>query len=272
MQFRVSPEKLADVSAEQWQARVDLAAAPRLAYMHGFSEGIFNHLTLTVPGSSDRYYQIPFGTHWSEVTASTFMEVGIDDGKVKRGEGDVERSCFCIHAPIHKALPQAKAVFHTHMPYASALTRLEDPRIKEIGQTEVGMSGEIAYDDEYTGPALDPAEGAGLARAIGDKSVVFVANHAVSTVGGTRPAAQEAARARGREDQARYRRQRQVQSRPRAAPFRCLEAHPRSQGAGLRDVVSAADPAPCQGRRRFTVEFVVPGLVPGIHVLAAPET
>ena len=65
--------------------------------------------------------------HWSEVTASSFMEVGIDDGLVKSGAGDVERSCFCIHAPIHKALPQAKAVFHTHMPYASALTRLEDP-------------------------------------------------------------------------------------------------------------------------------------------------
>ena len=91
------------------------------------------------------------------------MEVGIDDGEVKRGEGEVERSCYCIHAPIHKALPQAKAVFHTHMPHASALTRLEDPRIKEIGQTEVGLSGAIAYDDEYTGPALDPAEGARLA-------------------------------------------------------------------------------------------------------------
>ena len=91
------------------------------------------------------------------------MEVGIDDGKVKRGAGDVERSCFCIHAPIHKALPQAKAVFHTHMPYASALTRLEDPRIKEIGQTEVGMMGKIAYDDNYTGPAFDREEGERLA-------------------------------------------------------------------------------------------------------------
>src|SRR4029450_6439867 len=139
MQFRVSPKALADYSAEQWQARVDLAAAHRLAFMQGFSEGIFNHLTLVVPGRSDRYYQIPFGMHWSEVTASSFMEVGIDDGKSKRGAGEVERSCYCIHAPIHKARPQAKAVFHTHMPYASALTRLEDPRIKEIGQTEVGM-------------------------------------------------------------------------------------------------------------------------------------
>ncbi len=185
MQFRVSPKTLSECSAEEWQARVDLAAAHRLAYMHDFSEGIFNHLTLVVPGRSDRYYQIPFGMHWSEVTASCFMEVGIDDGLVKSGAGDVERSCYCIHAPIHKALPQAKAVFHTHMPYASALTRLEDPRIKEIGQTEVGMSGKIAYDDEYTGPAFDPAEGARLAKVIGDKTVLFMANHGISTVGET---------------------------------------------------------------------------------------
>jgi len=186
MQFRVSPTSLRDSSsAQEWQARVDLAAAHRLAYIHGFSEGIFNHLTFVVPGRTDRYYQIPFGMHWSEVTASSFMEVGLDDAEVKRGEGEVERSCYCIHAPIHKALPQAKAVFHTHMPFASALTRLEDPRIKEIGQTEVGLSEAIAYDDLYTGPALDPAEGARLAKVIGNKTILFMANHGISTVGET---------------------------------------------------------------------------------------
>src|ERR1700743_1611028 len=183
MQFRVSPKTLSECSAEEWQARVDLAAAHPRASIHGLSEGIFNHLTFVVPGRSDRYYQIPFGMHWSEVTASSFMEVGIDDGAVKRGEGEVERSCYCIHAPIHKALPQAKAVFHTHMPYASALTRLEDPRIKEIGQTEVGLSEEIAYDDVYTGPAIDPGEGKRLAGVIGDKSILFMAKHRSPTVG-----------------------------------------------------------------------------------------
>jgi len=185
MQLTVSPAKLKDTSAAEAQARTDLAAAHRIAVMHGFNEGIFNHLTFTVPGRSDRYYQIPFGMHWSEVTASSFMEVGIADGELKSGAGDVERSCYCIHAPIHKALPQAKAVFHTHMPFASALTRLEDPRIKEIGQTEVGLSGKIAYDDEYTGPAIDPAEGARLARVIADKSILFMANHGITTVGET---------------------------------------------------------------------------------------
>jgi len=152
--------------------------------MHDFSEGIFNHLTLVVPARATATTRSRFGMHWSEVTASSFMEVGIDDGKVKRGEGDVERSCYCIHAPIHKALPQAKAVFHTTCP-TPVRDALEDPRIKEIGQTEVGLMNEIAYDDEYTGPALDPAEGARLARVIGDKSVLFMANHGISTVGAT---------------------------------------------------------------------------------------
>jgi ribulose-5-phosphate 4-epimerase/fuculose-1-phosphate aldolase len=184
MQVRPSPTTL-QFTAEEWKARVDLAAAHRLAFMHGFSEGIFNHLTLVVPGRNDRYYQIPFGMHWSEVTASSFMEVGIADGKVKFGSGDVERSCYCIHAPIHKALPQATAVFHTHMPFVSALTRLEDPRIKEIGQTEVGLIDAIAYDDEYTGPAFEPAEGERLAKAIGNKTVLFMANHGVTTLGVT---------------------------------------------------------------------------------------
>jgi ribulose-5-phosphate 4-epimerase/fuculose-1-phosphate aldolase len=183
MHTTISPAMLEEYSIEERQARIDLAAAHRLAVRHGFNEGIFNHLTLIVPGRSDRYYQIPFGMHWSEVTASSFMEVGVDDGKVKRGAGEVERSCYCIHAPIHRALAHAKAVFHTHMPFVSALTRLEDPRIKEIGQTEVGMMGEIAYDDQYTGPAVEPEEGRRLAGVIGDKTILFMANHGVTTMG-----------------------------------------------------------------------------------------
>jgi len=166
----------------EWQARVDLAAAHRLAVMHGFNEGIFNHLTLAVPGKSDRYYQIPFGLHWSEVTASCFLEVGFD-GAVLAGEGEVERSAFCIHAPVHQLNRAAAAVLHTHMPYASALARLEDPRILPIGQTEIGFLDCIAYDDAYTGLAFDPAEGARLTGVLGDKQVLMMVNHGVLVVG-----------------------------------------------------------------------------------------
>jgi ribulose-5-phosphate 4-epimerase/fuculose-1-phosphate aldolase len=167
------------------QARIDLAAAHRLADRQGFSEGIFNHFTLTVPGKDDRYLQIPFGLHWSEVTASCLMEVGYD-GRLLSGTGDIERSAFCIHAPIHRQLPSAACVLHTHMPFASALTRLEDPHFEAIGQTEIGFLDCTAYDDEYTGLALDPAEGERLAAVLGPKNkVLFMANHGVLVVGET---------------------------------------------------------------------------------------
>lgn len=173
-----------DIGAARWQARVDLAAAHRLAVMHGFNEGIFNHLTLRVPGANDRYYQIPFGLHWSEITASCFMEVGYD-GKLMAGQGEIEQSAYCIHAPMHRLLPHAAAVFHTHMPFASALARLEDPRILPIGQTELGIAMHTAYDDSYDGPAFDPQEGERLSTVIGDKTVLMMANHGVATVGRT---------------------------------------------------------------------------------------
>ncbi|MBV8890011.1 MAG: class II aldolase/adducin family protein [Alphaproteobacteria bacterium] len=185
MTLIAAPNAGATPDKAQWQARVDLAAAHRLAVAHGLSEGIFNHLTLAVPGTNDRYYQIPFGLHWSEVTASCFMEVGYD-GRVLSGRGEVERSAFCIHAPIHRLIPGHACVLHTHMPFASALTRLEDPRIEPIGQTEIGLLNITAYDDEYTGLAFDPVEGERLARVLGPgRKVLFMTNHGVLVCGKT---------------------------------------------------------------------------------------
>src|SRR5262249_12628133 len=183
MQFQVSRIGRDDCGAGEWEARVDLAAAHRLAVMQGFHEGIFNHLTQVVPGKPDRYYQIPFGMHWSEVKASSFMEVGINDGEVNLGAGDAEQSGYTLQATMLGAVRKAKVVSHTNMPFAGALPRLEDPRIKEIGQTEVGLMDMIAYDDNYTGPGLDPEEGERLAKVLGNKTVLFMANHGITTVG-----------------------------------------------------------------------------------------
>ena len=76
----------------------------------------------------------------------------------------------------------AGAVFHTHMPFASALTRLKDQRILPIGQTEVAIAMHTAYDDSYGGPAFDPAEGERLAGLIGNKKILMMANHGVATI------------------------------------------------------------------------------------------
>jgi ribulose-5-phosphate 4-epimerase/fuculose-1-phosphate aldolase len=177
----ISSKAVSDAAA--WQTRVDLAAAHRLAVMHGFNEGIFNHLTARVPGRDDRYLQIPFGTYWSEVTASCFMEVGFD-GKLLAGSGEIEDTCFAIHMPIHRALERAVAVLHTHMPYASALSRLEDPRILPTGQTELSVALHTVYGAEYEGLVFDSAEGEHYARLLGeDKNILMMSNHGVLVIG-----------------------------------------------------------------------------------------
>jgi len=162
--------------------RVDLAAAYRLADLNGYNEGIFNHLTVLVPGR-DAFLVQPFGMHWSEVTAGSLLEVDFS-GRVIRGEGEVERSTFCIHVPIHRAHPRARCVFHTHMPFASTLMRLADPRIRPLGQTELQFMHQVAYEDEYTGLIFDLEAGERLARQFAASTrVLMLAHHGVIVIG-----------------------------------------------------------------------------------------
>jgi ribulose-5-phosphate 4-epimerase/fuculose-1-phosphate aldolase len=164
------------------KARVDLAACHRLAVHFGYHEGIDNHLTLMVPGHNDRFYLAPFGLHWSEVRASELMEVDFA-GNVLSGSGAVEETAFYIHAPLHAARRDIACVLHTHMPYATALSMLEQPELVMASQNAIGFYGEVAWDCDYNGFALDRNEGERMARALGDKSVLLLRNHGVITTG-----------------------------------------------------------------------------------------
>ena len=173
-------EKTDSLSQVERQARIDLAACLRLAVMNGFHEGIDNHFTLAVPGKTDRFLLNPYGLHWSEVRASDLLEVDLD-GNVMAGEGMADRTALCIHGPIHK---QGHAcVLHTHMPYATALTQLEDMTLEMIGQNALGFHGGVAYDYNYGGLALDFAEGERMAAIMGSKPVLMLANHGVIVCG-----------------------------------------------------------------------------------------
>ena len=168
-----------------WQARVDLAAAHRMAVMHGLNEGICNHFTLNVPGRPGQFFAIPYGLHWAEVTASDFLICDYD-GKVLEGEGEIELTAWCIHAPIHRLKPDANCLLHTHMPFATTLTMLEDQRLEPIGQMASILAPMICYDEDYTGLAHDPAEGERLAAKLEDgKSIMFMASHGVMVTGRT---------------------------------------------------------------------------------------
>ena len=175
-----SKEVAADTVRE---ARIHLAAALRLAVFHELDEGIDNHFTVTVPGHTDRYLILPFGLHWSEARASDMIAFD-EAGKTLEGEGVVELSAQCIHAPIHR-ISGARVVLHTHQTWAVALNMLKNNRLLPASQTAAFFHGRIAYDDHYAGTADTLEEGERLAKVLGDKQIVFMKNHGVLVAGDT---------------------------------------------------------------------------------------
>lgn len=166
------------------EARVDLAAALRTAVRQGFHEGICNHFSLAVPGERDRFLINPWGMHWSEVRASDLLVVD-SAGKLIEGAAPPEPTAFYIHSRVHRGNPKASCVLHTHMPYATALTHLQNGRIEFIGQASTRFYGNVAYYDDYNGLVLDESEGDNICAALGDKRVLFLAQHGVIVVGET---------------------------------------------------------------------------------------
>ena len=172
-------QELKSTAAER-AARADLAAAFRLAVRMDLHEGVCNHFSVML--DRRRFLLNSYGLHWSEVTASNLVCLDAD-GRVLEGEGEVEKTAFYIHSRIHLAHPRAACVLHTHMPYATALTLLEPGRLEMVEQNALRFHDEIAYDDVYNGLVVDNAEGDRLAAALGDKRIMFLANHGVIVVG-----------------------------------------------------------------------------------------
>ena len=168
-------------------ARIDLACALRWAVRYGLHEGVDNHFSMAVPDADgvvrgNRFLINPHGWHWSEVTATSLVLCDAK-GQVLEGENTVEDTAFYIHSRIHLGVPSATVVLHTHMPHATALTCLAGGRLKMCEQNALMFHERIAYDDEYHGLALDSDEGDRLVRALGNRSVMFMASHGILVTG-----------------------------------------------------------------------------------------
>src|SRR3954453_22489377 len=168
-------------SALEQAARIDLAAAFRLAVRLDLHEGVCNHFSVML-AHGRTFLLNRYGLHWSEVTASNLIALDAD-GRLLSGDGEYEKTAFWIHSRLHLAHPQAACVLHTHMPHATALTLLEDGRLEMIEQNALRFHDDIAYDDTYNGLVVDQAEGDRLARVLGGKRVMFLASHGVIVVG-----------------------------------------------------------------------------------------
>jgi ribulose-5-phosphate 4-epimerase/fuculose-1-phosphate aldolase len=164
------------------EAKADLAAAFRAAVVHGFHEGIDNHFSLAVPGRDDFFLLNPSGPHWSELSASDLLTVDLD-GRVVEGDADWDPTAFAIHRGIHLARPSARCVFHTHMPYATAVALTRDGLDTRLSQNAMYFHERLAELD-YGGIATAAEEGERIGRAVReDVTVVLLRNHGAVVIG-----------------------------------------------------------------------------------------
>jgi ribulose-5-phosphate 4-epimerase/fuculose-1-phosphate aldolase len=165
------------------ELRLDLAAAFHLAVAHDLHEGIANHFSAVLPDG--RHFLVnPFGLHFSEITAANLIVCDFD-GRVVRGEGAPSPSAHHIHAAIHRLVPRAKVLMHTHQPYATALSMVRGGRIEWALQTACRFYGRVAYDTDYDGVALTASVGERMAGILGEAEVLFLGNHGVMTAAPT---------------------------------------------------------------------------------------
>jgi ribulose-5-phosphate 4-epimerase/fuculose-1-phosphate aldolase len=168
------------------EAKIDLAAALRSAALLELHEGVCNHFSYAVPSdsSADVFLINPQGIHWSDIVPSDIVTVDVD-GKKLDGHRDVEPTAFFIHSRVHQAKKNARCIMHTHMPYATALTLLEDGRLEWVSQNSLRYYDRVAYDTEYRGLALDDLEGDRICSKLSNADILFMANHGVLLCGDT---------------------------------------------------------------------------------------
>jgi ribulose-5-phosphate 4-epimerase/fuculose-1-phosphate aldolase len=174
---------LSNISEFEWQLRIDLAAAFHLAVVNHLHEAIANHFSAVLPDGK-HFLVNPFGLHFSEITASNLIVCDFD-GKVVRGDGVPSASAHHIHAPIHRLVPRARVLMHTHQPYATALSMIANGRLEWALHTTCRFYGRVAYDTDYDGVALSDSVGERMAKIIGDAEVLFLGNHGIMTAAPT---------------------------------------------------------------------------------------
>ena len=168
---------------DETRAREDLAAAFRWTARLGLNEAVSNHFSLVLGEGPEAPFLIqPAGRHFSRVRAGELLKIG-PDGAVLAGDGPVDPTALHIHGGIHRNVPAARCVLHTHMPYATALACIDGGRLEPVSQNALKFHERVAYDEDFPGMALDDDEGDRLARMLGDRPVLFMGNHGVTVTG-----------------------------------------------------------------------------------------
>jgi ribulose-5-phosphate 4-epimerase/fuculose-1-phosphate aldolase len=177
------PGRRGQVSAEEWQTRVDLAAAYRLVALFKWDDLVFTHISARVPGRDNEFLINPYGLMFEEITASSLIRVDTAGNKLDDSPFPVNPAGFTIHSAIHAVRHDAQCVLHTHTLNGIAVSAQKDG-VLPLSQQSIFVLSSLGYHD-YEGVALRDDEKPRLVADLGEKSFLMLRNHGLLTVGAT---------------------------------------------------------------------------------------
>ncbi|EIT70528.1 MULTISPECIES: class II aldolase/adducin family protein [Hydrocarboniphaga] len=171
------------VSAEEWETRVNLAAAYRLVALHGWDDLVFTHISARVPNSDHHFLINPYGWMFEEITASSLVKVDLHGRKVMDSPDDINPAGFTIHSAIHAAREDAQCVLHVHSINGVAVSA-QKGGLLPLSQQSIFVLSSFATHD-YEGVALRDDEKPRLVQDLGEANFYMLRNHGLLTIGGS---------------------------------------------------------------------------------------
>ena len=184
--LRAMPRLEGAVSAEEWQTRVDLAAAYRLVANFRWDDLVFTHITAKIPGT-EHFLINPYGLMFDEITASSLIKIDIDGKVLQETRFPINPAGFTIHSAVHGARHDVQCVMHTHTLNGVAVSA-QKRGVLPISQQSIFVLASLGYH-AYEGVALRDDKKPRLVASLGDKTFLMLRNHGLLTVGSTIAAA-----------------------------------------------------------------------------------
>jgi len=175
------------VTAAEWEVRVNLAACYRLVAMYGWDDLIFTHISARVPGPDEHFLINAYGLMFDEMTASSLVKVDLDGEIVLDTPYPINPAGFTIHSAVHAARGDAGCVLHTHT-RAGVAVSAQAEGLLPLSQISLLPCASLAYHD-YEGIALNEDEKPRLVADLGDRKFLILRNHGLLTVGASIPEA-----------------------------------------------------------------------------------
>lgn len=171
----------ANIDPTEWDCRVQLAAAYRIAAKLGLTDLIYTHISSRVPGTHDQFLLNPHGWFFDEITASSLVKIDVDGRPVGDARFQVNAPGFTIHSALHRARPDVECVVHLHTVPGMAVAAMECGLLP-LNQMSMQFYNRIAYHD-YEGLSLDLSERERIVESMGDKKYLILRNHGLLTTG-----------------------------------------------------------------------------------------